>query len=70
MSEKESLIKSPVSLGVEIKKTNDRKVLEFVPNTIKEGEAIIVRTKKWAGLSEACFVVCLNNGKISIVQLK
>jgi len=51
------------------KNVKEKRVLEFVPNRVKNGEAIIVRIKRWAGLREACFVVSNNNGKITIEQV-
>lgn len=62
--------KPPFSLNYEITRVEERKMLQFIPNTVKNGEAIIVRTKKWAGIAEACFVVCKNKGKIEIKQIK
>lgn len=53
-----------------VKYLKKREILEFVPNTLKQGEAIIVRTKKNLGLSEPCFVVFNNNGNIEIKQIK
>jgi hypothetical protein len=53
-----------------IKYEKKRKILEFVPNTINSGEAIVVRTKKNLGLSEDCFVVYNNNGNIEIKKVK
>ena len=68
---KKPLIKlSPLNIDIENVKVQERKILEFVLNTIKSGEAIIVRTKKYAGLSEPCFVVANINGEIKIKQIK
>jgi len=64
------LVETPVKMGYERKNIKERQILEFVPNTIKDGEAVIVRTKKWAGLSEPCFAVANNKGKIKIKQIK
>ena len=47
-----------------------RKILEFVPNKIKDGESIVVRTKKYWGFSEPCFIVSKNRGEITIKQVK
>jgi len=69
-SNEKPLFKLPLNIDIENTKIQERKILEFVPNTIKSGEAIIVRTKKYAGLSEPCFVVANMNGKITIKQLK
>lgn len=67
MSNKEPLLPP---LDYPIKYEKKREILEFVPNMIKSGEAIIVRTKKNLGLSEPCFVVFNNNGNIEIKQIK
>ena len=48
----------------------EKKILEFIPNTIKNGEVAIVRVKKWAGISELCFAIANNNGKITIKQFQ
>ncbi len=57
-------------VDIQIKYEKERKILEFVLNRIKDGEAIVVKTKKWAGISEACFVVSMYNGVVSIQQVK
>lgn len=62
--------KLPVSLRYERARIEERKMLQFIPNTVKDGEAIIVRTKKWAGISEPCFVVVNNKGEITVKQIK
>jgi hypothetical protein len=54
-------------LPVKYQKT--RRILEFIPNSIREGEAVIVKTKKYLGLSEPCFVVYNINGKVSFKQI-
>ena len=69
-TKKEITIKSPLNINIENSKTQDRRILEFIPNKLKEGEAIIVKTKRWTGISEACFAVCLKDGKLNIQQLK
>lgn len=66
--EKEKLPLPSVEFPIKYEKT--RQILEFVPNTINSGEAVIVKTKKYWGLSEPCFVVHNNNGKIEIRQIK
>jgi hypothetical protein len=55
-------------LPVKYEKT--RRILEFVPNTIHAGEAVIVRTKKYWGLSEPCFVVYNIDGRVEFKQIK
>lgn len=60
--------KSATELPIKYVKT--RKILEFPLYRIKDGEAIIVRTKKWGGLAEPCFVVLYKNGEITIKQIK
>jgi len=70
-SDKRPLIKMPVNVDIERSKTHERKVLEFVPNTVKAGEAIIVRADKWGGILKPCFVVLNVDGKELIIkQLK
>ncbi len=53
-----------------VKYEKTRKILEFVPYKIKEGESIIVRTKKNIGLSECCYVVSKKEGNIEIKKVK
>lgn len=60
--------KPVVEMPVKYQKT--RQILEFVPYNIKDGETIIVRTKKWAGFAEECFAVSKNNGEITIKKIK
>lgn len=66
--EEKPKIKLPIGLGLNIDRINNRSILEFVPNIIKPGEAIVVRVKKNLGLSEKCYVV-LNDGRRVIVSL-
>jgi len=62
------LIESP--LNIKYENIKEKQTIEFIPNTIKEGEATIVRIKKWVGISEPCFAVALVNGKIQVKQIK
>lgn len=64
------LVETPIKVEIEKKDIKERQILEFVPNTIKDGEVVIVRTKKWAGLSEPCFAVANIKGKIKVKQIK
>ena len=57
-------------INIDIKDTYDKKVLEFVPNRINEGEAIIVNTKRYLGLSHKKFVVQHVNGTINIIPIE
>ena len=55
------LFKFPIYYDVEDKKKYEKKVLEFIPNIIRKGEAIIVRVPKYLGFSEKTFVrPCIN----------
>lgn len=66
--EEKSKIRLPIGLGLNISRTNDKIIFEFVPNIIKPREAVVVREKKNLGLSEKCYVV-LNDGRRIIVTL-
>ncbi len=68
----EVAVKLPANIDINVDRTRveEKKVLEFVPNTVRNGEAIIVRIKKYGGLAETCFVVCNKNGKIVVMQVK
>jgi hypothetical protein len=69
-NDKKLSIKLPFNIDIANTRIQERKILEFVPYTIKSGQAIIVRTKKNAGLSERCYVVCNRKGKISITPIE
>jgi hypothetical protein len=65
-----SLKKGKVAVELPVKYEKMRQILEFPLYKVKDGESIIVRTKKWAGLAELCFVVSNNNGEITVKQIK
>jgi hypothetical protein len=65
-----SVEKGKVAVELPVKYEKVRKILEFPLYKVKDGESIIVRTKKWAGLAELCYVVTSKNGEITIKRLK
>jgi len=67
-SGKKSLIESPVKLGYEVTKTQERKILEFDPNRVKAGECVIVKVGKFGGLTNTCFAVLNKDGEEIIVK--
>lgn len=70
-SGKESLIQFPVKIDYENIKTQERRILEFDPNRIKAGEAIVVKVAKFGGLTNVSFAVLNIDGKdILVKQLK
>ena len=69
-SNEKPLIKLPLNVDLKDIKIQERKILEFNPNRIKSGEAIVVKVKKFAGLSEQCFAVANINGEIIVKCLK
>ena len=53
------------------KKTENKQILEFDPNRIKQGEAVVIQVPKWGGLLNQCFVILNVDGKKMIIrQLK
>jgi len=74
-SEKKTLFGLPISADIDVDiantRTQEKKILEFVPNTVKPHEAIVVKADKWAGLLKQSFVVLNIDGKdIVIKQIK
>jgi hypothetical protein len=77
MTEKKSLIDSPIKAEATLSRTNSKiqvetkETLEFDPSKIKAGELLIVTVKKWGGLVNQSFAVLNVEGKgIVIEQLK
>ena len=71
--DKKSFFKFPINLDVDIqdKDIKVRKILEFVPGSIKPNDAQVVIVPKWDGLRKTAFVVLNIDGKeISVTQLK
>lgn len=71
--DKKPFFKFPVNFDVDIqdKDIKVRKILEFVPGSIKPGDAQVVIVPKWNGLRKTAFVVLNIDGKeISVTQLK
>lgn len=71
--DKKPFFKLPINLDVDIqdKDIKVRKILEFVPHTIKPNDAQVVIVPKWNGLRKTAFVVLNIDGKeISVTQLK
>jgi len=67
-SRKKPLIESPLKLGYEIAKTEERKILEFDPNRVKAGEAIIVKVGRLGGLTNTCFAVLNVDGRDLVIK--
>ena len=71
--DKKPFFKFPINLDVDIqdKDIKVRKILEFVPGSIKPNDAQVVIVPKWDGLRKTAFVVLNIDGKeISVTQLK
>ncbi len=70
MSNKKSikLPKLPVNIDIEHTKILEKKILEFVPHTIKPNDAQVVKVKSLGGLSEKAYVVLNVDGKNIIIK--
>jgi hypothetical protein len=70
-SGKKPLFGLPINVDIENTKIQEKKILEFVPNTVKPHEAIVVKAEKWGGLLKQSFVVLNIDGKeLMIKQIK
>ena len=70
MSNDKKPFKLPINFDIDIKDIKDRKILEFVPHTIKPDEAQIVRVSNWgwSGLQKTTFVVLNKGGNELIIE--
>ena len=65
--------KFPFGFDIDIQDKNikERRILEFVPGSIKPGDAHVVIVPKWDGLRKTAFIVLNIDGKeIDVTQLK
>jgi hypothetical protein len=58
----------PIDLTYSRKSYTEKKTLEFDPERIKPGEAIVVKVSKWDGLVNAFFAVMNVGGKQIVIK--
>lgn len=69
--DKKPFFKLPFNIDIQDKDIKERRILEFVPHTIKPNDAQVVIVPKWDGFRKTAFVVLNKDGKEIIVrQLK